>query len=111
MARRRIAFLLLFAGLIAGCGATPEPAPQPAPPPEVRTTENQGALKATSWRAAAAAEAERLRLLRLAIRRAKHSPTVTGALRYALLTHRITRAEHVRHTREYNAARAAVRRL
>jgi hypothetical protein len=111
MARRRIAFLLLVSGLIGGCGTTSEPAPRPAPPPELRTTENQGALKTASWRSAAAAEAERLRRLRLAIRRARRSPTVTGALRYALLTHRITRAEHARHTREYNAARAAVRRL
>ena len=111
MARRRTAFLLLLAGLIAGCGATPEPAPPPAPPPEIRGTENQGALKAASWRAAAAAEAERLRRLRLAIRRAKRSPTVTGALRFALLTHKLTPAAHARHTREYNAARAAIRRL
>jgi hypothetical protein len=112
MARRRIASLLLLAGLIGGCGATPEPAPQPAPPaPEIRGTENQGALKSASWRSAAAAEAERLRLRRLAIRRAKRSPTVTGALRYALLTHKLTRAEHARHTREYHAARAAVGRL
>jgi hypothetical protein len=111
MARRRTAFLLLTAGLIAGCGAMPEPAPQPAPAPEVRGTENQGTLKAASWRAAAAAEAERLRRLRLAIRRAKRSPTVTGALRYALLTGRLTPAAHARHTREYNAARGAIRRL
>jgi hypothetical protein len=111
MARRRTAFLLLTAGLIAGCGAVPEPAPQPSPPPEIRGTEYQGALKTASWRAAATAEAERLRRLRLAIRRAKRSPTVTGALRYALLTHKLTPAAHARHTREYNAARGAVRRL
>ena len=111
MARRRTAFLLLTAGLIAGCGAMPEPAPRPSPPPEIRGVENQGALKTASWRAAAAAEAERLRRLRLAIRRAKRAPTVTGALRYALLTGRLTPAAHARRTREYNAARAAVRRL
>ena len=112
MARRRTAFLLLvLAGLIAGCGATAEPAPRPSPPPEVRGTENQGALKAASWRAAAAAEAERLRRLRLAIRRARKSRTVTGALRFALLTGRLTPAAHARHTREYNAARAALHRL
>jgi D-glucuronyl C5-epimerase C-terminus len=111
MARRRTAFLLLLTGLIAGCGATPEPAPRPAPAPEVRTTENQGTLKAASWRAAADAEAERLRRLRLAIRRARNSETVTGALRFALLTGRLTPAAHARHTREYNAARSALRRL
>jgi hypothetical protein len=111
MARRRTAFLLLATGLITGCGAMPEPAPRPAPPPEIRSVENQGALKAASWRAAAAAEAERLRRLRLAIRRARSSETVTGALRFALLTGRLTPAAHARHTREYNAAAAAVRRL
>jgi hypothetical protein len=113
MARRRTAILLLvLSGLAAGCGATPEPAPRPSPPPpELRTTENQGELKAASWRAAADAEAERLRRLRLAIKRARASRTVTGALRYALLTRRLTPAAHARHTREYNAARAAVRRL
>src|SRR5688500_8902145 len=112
MARRRTAFLLLvLAGLMAGCGATPEPAPRPSPPPEIRNTENQGALKAASWRAAAAAEAERLRRLRVAIRRARASRTVTGALRLARLTRRITRATHARYTREYNAARAAIHRL
>ena len=112
MARRRTAFLLLvLAGLMSGCGATPEPAPRPSPPPEIRNAENQGALKAASWRAAAAAEAERLRRLRVAIRRARSSRTVTGALRLARLTRRITRATHARYTREYNAARAAIHRL
>jgi hypothetical protein len=111
MAWRRIALLLLAAGLIAGCGATPDPAPQPAPAPEIRLRENQGALKTASWRAAAAAEAERLRLLRLAIRRARASRTVAGALRYARLTKKITRKTYARHRRTYAAARAAVARL
>jgi hypothetical protein len=109
MARGRIALLLLVAGLLAGCGATPEPGPAPAP--EIRLRENQGALKTASWRAAAAAEAERLRLLRLAIRRARRSRTVAGALRYARLTKRITRATYAGYRREYAAARAAVGRL
>jgi hypothetical protein len=111
MARRRIAMLLLVAGLLAGCGTVPEPAPRPAPAPEVRSTENQGALKTASWQAAADAEAERLRRLRIAIRRARASRTVTGALRLARLTHRINRATHVRYTREYNAATRALRKL
>ena len=110
MARRRIALLLLVAGL-CGCGAVQEPAPIPTPVPEVRTTEYQGELKAASWRSAAAAEAERLRLLRIAIRRARRSPTVTGALRYALLTGRITPRTHGRLTNLYNQAAAATRRL
>jgi hypothetical protein len=111
MARRRFALPLLVAGVLAGCGAVPEPPPQPAPAPEIRLHENQGELKTAFWRAAAAAEAERLRLLRLAIRRARNSRTVAGALRYARLTKRITRATYARHRREYAAARAAVGRL
>ena len=110
MARRRTVFLLLLTALVAGCGATPEPGPRPAPP-EVRSTENQGALKAATWKAAADLEAERLRRLRLAIKRARASKTVTGALRFALLTNRLTPAAHARYTREYNAARAAIRGL
>src|SRR5262245_57837192 len=110
MAVRRTASVLLLTGLLGGCGATSEPPPH-APPPEVRIVENQGPLKAASWRAAADAEAERLRRLRLAIRRARNAETVTGALRYALLTNQLTPAAHARLTREYNAARAAVHRL
>jgi hypothetical protein len=109
MARRRIALLLLLAGPLAGCGAVPEPAPQPAP--EIRLPENQGPLKSASWRAAAAAEAERLRRLRAAIRRARASRTVPGALRYARLTRRLSAGDHARHRRAYAEARAAVRRL
>ena len=61
MDRRLLALAVLLVGL-AGCGAEPEPPPpKPAPPPEVRATENQGELKAASWRAAAAAEARRAR--------------------------------------------------
>ena len=98
--------MLLVAGLVAGCGATPEPAP-----PEVLTIENLGPLKAASWHAVAAAEAERVRRLRIAIRRARASRTVTGALRYARLTDRLPAAAYASHRREYAAARAAVRRL
>jgi hypothetical protein len=110
MARRRIALLLLVAGL-CGCGAVQEPAPLPTPAPEVLTTEYQGELKAASWRSAAVAEAERLRRLRAAIRQARRSHTVTGALRYALLTERITPRTHARLTDLYNQAAAATRRL
>ena len=110
MARRRIALLLLVAGL-GGCGAEREPAPRPAPAPEPRIAENHGELKAATWRAAAAAEAARLARLRAAIRRAKASRTVRGALRYALLTGRMRRAEHARHVRDYAQARAAAKRL
>jgi hypothetical protein len=110
MARRRIAFLLLVAGL-CGCGAVPDPGPRPTPEPVVLVPERQGELKASSWRAAAAAEAAREARRRAAIRRAGASRTVAGALRYALLTHHLTPAAHARHTREYAAARAAMRQL
>jgi hypothetical protein len=110
MARRRIALLLLVAGL-CGCGAAPEPGPQPTPEPLLLKPENQAELKAASWRSAAAAEAAREARLRAAIRRAHASRTVEGALRYALLTHRITPAAHAHHLRVYAAARAAARRL
>src|SRR3954467_15154484 len=111
MDRRWLALLVLGAAL-AGCGAEPEP-PPPAPPPapEIRSTENQGELKAATWRAAAAAEARRLALLQAAIRRAKRADTVTGALRYALLIERISPATHARLTRDYNDARRALDRL
>jgi hypothetical protein len=101
---------VLGAGL-AGCASVPEPPPKPPPPPEVRHTEDQGALKAATWRAAAAAEARRLARLHAAIERAKRSDTVTGALRYALLTERITPATHARLTHDYNDARDALGRL
>jgi len=110
MARRRIALLLLVAGL-CGCGAVSEPGPEPTPEPLLLRPERQGELKAASWRSAAAEEAAREARRRAAIRRARASRTVVGALRYALLTHHLTRAAHARHRREYAAARAAVRRL
>jgi hypothetical protein len=110
MDRRWIALFVLGAAL-SGCSSAPEPAPKPPPPPEVRSTENQGALKAATWRAAAKAEAERLARLRAAIRRAHKSPTVAGALRYALLTQQISPRTHARLTHDYADARAAVGRL
>jgi hypothetical protein len=110
MDRRWIALLVLGAAL-SGCGTAPEPPPRPAPPPEVRSTEDQGALKAATWRAAAKAEAERLARLRAAIRRAHNSATVSGALRYALLTQQISPATHARLARDYADARGAVGRL
>jgi len=111
MAWRRIALLALVVGL-AGCGALPDPPPpRPAPAPEVRGTERQGELKAATFRAAAAAEAARLARLRAAIRKARASETVGGALRLALLTGHISPATHARLTREYTDARWAVSRL
>src|SRR6266508_3893306 len=106
MHRRWIAFALLALGL-AGCGAVADPPPRPAPPPEVRRQENLGPLKAATWRAAADAEAERLRLLRIAIRKARKSTTVAGALRLALLTGHISPATHARLAGDYAAARTA----
>src|SRR4051794_5948965 len=106
MAWRRIALLVLVAAL-AGCGSVPDPPPRPAPPPEVRGPERQGELKAATWRAAAAAEAARLARLHAAIRRAHASRTVTGALRYALLTGHLSPATHARLTRDYNDAQRA----
>jgi D-glucuronyl C5-epimerase-like protein len=110
MARRRIALLLLVAGL-GGCGAVQEPGPSPTPEPLLLAPERQGELKAASWRSAAAAEAAREARRRAAIRRARASRTVAGALRYALLKHYLTPAAHARHVREYADARATVRRL
>jgi D-glucuronyl C5-epimerase-like protein len=110
MAWRRIALLVLLAG-VAGCGAVPDPPPQPTPPPEARITEDQSALKAATWRAAAAAEARRLARLRAAIRRARKSTSVAGALRLALLTERISPATHARLSRDYLDARRAAARL
>jgi hypothetical protein len=110
MAWRRIASLLLVTGL-CGCGAVAEPSPQPTPEPLLLRPERPGELKATSWRAAAAAEAAREARRRAAIRRARASGTVPGSLRYALLTHRLRPAAHARHLRNYAAARLAVRRL
>jgi hypothetical protein len=108
MARRRIVLVLLALGM-AGCGAIADPPPRPAPPPEVR--ENLGPLKAATWRAQEAAAAERARLLALAIRNARKSTTVAGALRLALLTGRIAPATHARLAHDYAAARVAATRL
>jgi hypothetical protein len=110
MDRRWLALLVLGAGM-AGCASVPEPPPKPPPPPEVRQTEDQGGLKAATWRAAAAAEARRLARLQAAIERAKKSDTVTGALRYALLSGQISPATHERLTHDYNDARRALDHL
>src|SRR5919202_1131450 len=110
MVRRWTAFSLLALAL-GGCGAVADPPPRPAPPPEVRLQENLGPVKAATWRAQEAAEAERARLLALAIRKARRSTTVAGALRLALLTQRISPATHDRLARDYAAARAAAGRL
>src|SRR5215211_4801131 len=104
MAWRRTALLVLLVGM-AGCGAVPDPPPRPTPPPDARIIEDQGALKAATWRAAAAAEARRLARLHAAIRRARKSTSVTGALRLALLTERISPETRAR--REPSARRGA----
>jgi hypothetical protein len=109
MARRRIAILLLVAGL-CGCGAGNLPEPEPTPEPAPMRPET-GAVKAATWRAAAAAEAAREARRQAAIRRAKGSATVEGALRYALLTRRITPAAHRAYRSIYAQARVAARRL
>jgi hypothetical protein len=110
MARRHLALLLLVLGL-AGCGAVAEPPPRPTPPPEVRLRENLGPLKAATWRAQEAAAAERARLLAIAIRKARRSTTVSGALGLAMLTGAISPATHSRLAGEYDDARAAAARL
>jgi hypothetical protein len=109
MARRGIVTLLLVAGL-CGCGAASGPEPEPTPDPMPMRPET-GAVKAATWRAAAAAEAAREARRQAAIRRAKASATVDGALRYALLTRRITPAASRGYRSIYAQARVAVRRL
>ena len=73
------------------------------------STENQGELKAATWRAAAAAEAGRAApACAIAIRKARKSTTVAGALRLALLTGRITPATaRAGSRRDYADARRA----
>jgi hypothetical protein len=110
MHRRWIVLVLLALG-VGGCGAVADPPPRPAPPPEVRLQENQGALKAATWRAQAAAAAERARLLRIAIHKARKSTSVSGALRLALLTGGISPATHARLAGDYAAARKAASHL
>jgi hypothetical protein len=105
--RRLLAVLLIAAGLGA-CGSVQDPPPQG---PDGAPVERVGALKAGTWRGLAAAEAARVARLHAAIRRARRSTTVNGALRLALLTRRIEPHTHARLAREYAAARAAVRRL
>ena len=102
--------MLLLASGLGGCGAVPDPPPKP-PPPDVVVLDRYGELKAASWRAAAAAEAQRLARLRAAIRKARKSPTVAGALRLALLTGRLTPAAHARLAHDYADARKAAGRL
>jgi hypothetical protein len=83
----------------------------PPPPPDVAPVERAGALKAATWRGLAAVEAAREARRRAAIRRMRRSGTVAGALRLALLTHRLTPQAHDRLRRRYAAARAAAGRL
>ena len=112
MAWRRIALLLLLAG-IAGCGATTDPAAA-VPPRRPRSARPSsfGELKAASWRAAAVAEAQRLRPPacrhppRARAPRPSPAPSATRCSR-----ERITPREHARLARVYADARAATGRL
>jgi hypothetical protein len=104
---RRLALVLLVLAA-AGCGAVEEPGPPRHDPP---APEQIGARKAETWRGIAAAEAAAAARLRAAIRRARRSRTVPGALRLALLTERIEPREHDRMRRVYAAARASLQRL
>jgi hypothetical protein len=107
MGRNLRALLVLGALALTGCGTAPREPPQlPAPP-----RERPGAAKAATYRAQAALEAQRAVRLRVAIRRARRSPTVGGALRLALLTGRLSAAEHASFERDYAAARSALTRL
>ena len=105
MAWRRTATLLLVAGL-CGCGAGSAPEPEPTPDPRPMRPET-GAVKTATWRAAAAREARR----QAAIRRAKASGTVAGALRYAWLTGRISPAAYRGYRSIHAQARVTLGRL
>jgi D-glucuronyl C5-epimerase C-terminus len=107
---RRTALLVLLVAA-AGCGAVPDPPPRPTPSPEPQVIEKPGELKAATWRSAAAAEARRLARLHAAIRKARKSTSVAGALRLALLTERISPETHARLSRDYLDARRAAARL
>jgi D-glucuronyl C5-epimerase C-terminus len=101
--------LVLLAICAGGCGAT-EPAPA-LPRHEVRQPERDDVLKAATWRSAAAAEAAREARRQAAIRRARRSRTVHGALRLARLTRHLSPRGRRRYARDYEAARRAARRL
>ena len=94
----------------AGCGAVARAAAAADAAARGPRHREPGALKAATWRAAAAAEAERLRRLGGDPPRARvHDGDRRAALRAA--DERIPPAAHARHVREYDAARRAVRRL
>ena len=132
--RRRLALLAAAASLAvaaSGCGdgsvrglaaGAPERAPKPAPraevvaevpaaapisgPRELPVTLVTGHMR----RDAALTElVERRRVM--ALRQARRSRTVPGALRTALLARRIDRAEHRRLRAEFAASRSALRRM
>jgi D-glucuronyl C5-epimerase C-terminus len=111
MAGGRLVVVLLLCAVVAGCGAVPEPAPEPDPPAEAVIAENSGVVKAATWRAVAARAAAREARRQAAIRRARASSTVAGALQLARLTRRITTATHARLVREHTLARSALGRL
>ena len=115
VARRATAVLAvaaLGAGVAAGCGGEtppPEPVQTDATFPAHELWPGAASRAAARERRARAAAREAGR--RAELRRLRASPTVPAALRRALLEGRLSRAEHDRMRRDYEAARAAVGRL
>jgi hypothetical protein len=100
--------VLLLGVLLAGCGASP--APQPVAP---RQTEPLDTLGPKAGRFDAMVERARAeeRRRRVAIARARRSPTVEAALRVATLTGRITPQAETQRRREWAAAQRTVAKL
>ncbi len=111
MAGRRLVIALLLTAIAGGCGDVREPEPGPEPPADVVVAENSGAIKAATWRAVAARAAAREARRQAAIRRARESTTVAGALRLARLSRRVSPSADARRSREHALARAALGRL
>ena len=90
---KKLCAVLALAAL-AGCGSTrPAPPPRNGPPPPPR------AEHAATFAALAARDRARARALARAIAGVRNSTTVPGALRFARLTGRLTRAQERRDRR------------